>query len=128
MTKEEMQTIVEMIHANNKSLLEQMAAAKSKGRKPKKQASSMTEEAVCDWMISHNLPLQCRGIYTDRQGKKKIHVFLYTTLPAINDLEAELEELGFIESAFTRNEILHNAIHGWAINLASDMDTIKEAE
>ena len=97
--------------------LNQVAKAKKKAAKTK----AMTLEAVQEWMEAHYIPAPCVSVYTDKQGKQKIHVFLYTTCPELDSLEDELKEFGFAPSAFTRPEPVFNCVHGWAINL-------KEAE
>lgn len=96
--------------------LNQVAKAKKKAAKTK----SMTLEAVQEWMEVHEIPESCMTVYTDKQGKKKIHIFLYTVYMELDSLEAGLQELGFVPSAFTRPEPVHNAVHGWAINLAKE--------
>lgn len=97
--------------------LNQVAKAKKKAAKTK----AMTLEAVQEWMEAHYIPAPCVSVYTDKQGKQKIHVFIYTTCPELDSLEDELKEFGFAPSAFTRPEPVFNCVHGWAINL-------KEAE
>lgn len=97
------------------------ALASKKTKKAKKETKAMTLEAVSNWMEAHDIPESCMTVYTDKQGKQKIHVFLYTVYMELDSLEAGLQELGFAPSAFTRPEPVHNAVHGWAINL-------KEAE
>lgn len=98
--------------------LNQVAKAKKKAAK----AKSMTLEAVQEWTENHYIPAPCVSVYTDKQGKQKIHVFIYTTCPELDSLEAGLQELGFVPSAFTRPEPVHNAVHGWAINLAEEAE------
>lgn len=98
--------------------LNQVAKAKKKAAKTK----SMTLEAVQEWMEVHEIPESCMTVYTDKQGKKKIHIFLYTVYMELDSLEAGLQELGFVPSAFTRPEPVHNAVHGWAINLAKEAE------
>lgn len=98
--------------------LNQVAKAKKKAAKTK----SMTLEAVQEWMKVHEIPEPCMTVYTDKQGKKKIHIFLYTVYMELESLEAGLQELGFVPSAFTRPEPVHNAVHGWAINLAEEAE------
>ena len=98
--------------------LNQVAKAKKKAAKTK----AMTLEAVQEWMEANYIPASCVSVYTDKQGKQKIHVFIYTTCPELDSLEAGLQELGFVPSAFTRPEPVHNAVHGWAINLAKEAE------
>ena len=98
------------------------ALASKKSKKTKKESKAMTLEAVQEWMEAHEIPESCMTVYTDKQGKQKAHVFLYTTCPELDSLEDELKELGFAPSAFTRPEPVFNAIHGWAINLAKEAE------
>lgn len=98
--------------------LNQVAKAKKKAAKTK----SMTLKAVQEWMEAHDIPESCMTVYTDKQGKKKIHIFLYTVYMELDSLEAGLQGLGFVPSAFTRPEPVHNAVHGWAISLAEEAE------
>lgn len=98
------------------------ALATKKAKKAKKEAKAMTLEAVQEWMEAHGIPESCMTVYTDKQGKKKIHIFLYTEYMELDSLEAGLQELGFVPSAFTRPEPVHNAVHGWAISLAEEAE------
>lgn len=93
-----------------------------KTKKAKKESKAMTLEAVHEYCAAHYIPAPCVSVYTDKQGKQKIHVFIYTTCPELDSLEAGLQELGFVPSAFTRPEPVHNAVHGWAINLAEEAE------
>lgn len=98
--------------------LNQVAKAKKKAAKTK----SMTLKAAQEWMEAHDIPESCMTVYTDKQGKQKIHIFLYTVYMELEALEAGLQGLGFAPSAFTRPEPVHNAVHGWAINLAEEAE------
>ena len=98
------------------------ALASKKSKKTKKESKAMTLEAVHEYCAAHYIPASCVSVYTDKQGKQKAHVFLYTTCPELDSLEDELKELGFAPSAFTRPEPVFNAIHGWAINLAKEAE------
>ena len=98
------------------------ALASKKTKKTKKETKAMTLKAVQEWMEAHEIPESCMTVYTDKQGKQKIHVFLYTVYIELEALEAGLQELGFAPSAFTRPEPVFNAIHGWAINLAKEAE------
>lgn len=98
------------------------ALASKKSKKTKKETKAMTLKAVQEWMEAHEIPESCMTVYTDKQGKQKIHVFLYTVYIELEALEAGLQELGFAPSAFTRPEPVFNAIHGWAINLAKEAE------
>ena len=98
------------------------ALATKKAKKAKKEAKAMTLKAVQEWMEAHYIPAPCVSVYTDKQGKQKIHVFIYTTCPELDSLEDELKEFGFAPSAFTRPEPVFNCVHGWAINLAKEAE------
>lgn len=98
--------------------LNQVAKAKKKAAKSK----AMTLKAVQEWMEAHDIPESCMTVYTDKQGKQKAHIFLYTVYIELEALEAGLQGLGFVPSAFTRPEPVHNAVHGWAINLAKEAE------
>lgn len=98
--------------------LNQVAKAKKKAAKTK----SMTLKEVQEWMEVHEIPESCMTVYTDKQGKQKIHIFLYTVYMELEALEAGLQGLGFVPSAFTRPEPVHNAVHGWAISLAEEAE------
>ncbi|MGM9540741.1 hypothetical protein [Anaerovibrio sp.] len=104
----------------DKKITEALAAKKAK--KAKKETKSMTLEAVVEWANAHDLPATSVSAYTDKQGKQKAHVFLYTTCSDLEALETELQELGFVPSAFTRPEPLYHCVHGWAINLAKEAE------